>query len=179
MKVTKAQIEEWKQAHGSIYELEANGKTAYVKDPTSDLRVMKSFVSAREDDPIKGVDVILNNCWLGGDEEIKSEDHKMGLLDQLGQLIDIPDFDITLEKDHYLVNVEGTICKLKPAERGDLVYAEARNKSNKPFETNIFLLERIAVEGLDEIKKDNRKYLALILAAKEARKLKYVTVKKL
>jgi hypothetical protein len=178
-KVTKAQIEEWKKKHGTIYELEANGKLAYVKDPTSDLRIMKSFVSARDEDPIKGVDVILNNSWLGGDEEIKSEEHKMGLLDQLDRLIDIPDYDIAFVEDHYVVTIEGMTCKLKPAERGDLVYADARNRTNKPFETNIHLLERIAVEGLDEIKKDSRKYLALILAAKEAKKQKYVSVKKL
>lgn len=178
-KVTKAQIEEWKQTHGTVYELEENGKFAYLKDPTNDLRVMKSFVTSREEDPIRGVDVILNNCWLGGDEEIKSEEHKMGLLDQLGQLIDVPDYDIAFSKDHYVVTIEGSTCKLRPAERGDLVYADARNKTNKPFETNIFLLERIAIEGLDEIKKNNRKYLALLLAVKEAKKQKYVSVKKL
>jgi hypothetical protein len=178
-KVTKAQIEEWKKKHGTIFEIESDGKFGYIFDPVSDLRIMKSFISAQSEESMKAIDVILNNCWLGGDEDLKKDDCKMSLLEQVNEIIEIPEFEIINHKDHYLVKVDDLECKLKPAQRGDLKYAEDRNKMGKPFDTNIHLLERLTMTDLGPFKKDNRKYLALLLAVKDAKQKKDAFIKKL
>jgi hypothetical protein len=49
-----------------------DGKECYLKKPT---RKTLSYASvAARENPLKFNEVILNECWLGGDEEIKTDD---------------------------------------------------------------------------------------------------------
>ena len=69
--VSQEQIDAWKKQHGEIYAIKVDGKTAYLKKPD---RKTLSFASvAGQKDPMKFNEIILENCFIGGDEEIKKD----------------------------------------------------------------------------------------------------------
>ena len=70
MKYTKQQIEEWKAKHGELFEITVEGKSCVLHRPT---RRDLSYVSVLTD-PIKMTEVMLNQLWVAGDEEIKTQD---------------------------------------------------------------------------------------------------------
>jgi len=101
---TPEQIEKWKKEYGKVHVLEiperyitsdgqsfddedmandhaaelkdktvkTEGVTAYLKTPSR--KVISMATSLGGKDPIKFGEIILKNCWLGGDERIKDED---------------------------------------------------------------------------------------------------------
>lgn len=72
MSVQKQQIEEWKAKHGDIFRIKVLDKECYLKKPS---RKALGYASmAGKDNPLKFNEVLLNDCWLGGDEEIKTND---------------------------------------------------------------------------------------------------------
>ena len=70
MKYTKQQIEEWKAKHGELFEITVEGKSCILHRPT---RRDLSYVSVVKD-PIKMSEAVLNQLWVAGDEEIKTDD---------------------------------------------------------------------------------------------------------
>ena len=70
MKYTKQQIEEWKAKHGELFEITVEGKSCVLPRPT---RQNLSYVSVLTD-PVKMTEVMLNQLWVAGDEEIKTRD---------------------------------------------------------------------------------------------------------
>lgn len=70
MKVTKEQIKEWKAKYGDLFEVTVEGKTCILRKPN---RKDLSYASVVKD-PIKMSETLLNRLWLGGDEEIKTDD---------------------------------------------------------------------------------------------------------
>lgn len=91
--VTKEMIESWKKKFGEgevfVYRVEdENGdeKVAYLRKPS---RKTVSYSSAVQNNPIKSNEVLLNGCWLAGDEEIKTDDRLFyGVSRKLGELIE-------------------------------------------------------------------------------------------
>jgi hypothetical protein len=84
---TAEQIAEWKSKHGDVFAFETeDGKYAcYLKRPGRQVVEMASMNTG-----FKSSDVILDNCWLGGDEELRRVDrYYIGLQRQLGEIIDI------------------------------------------------------------------------------------------
>ena len=50
---------------------------------------------AGQNDPIKFSELILNSCWLAGDEQIKTDDELfMGVSQLLGEMIKIKSFEL-------------------------------------------------------------------------------------
>lgn len=181
-KITKAQIEEWKKKHGTVYELESNGKVAYIFDPTSDLRIMKLLLASFKKGSFDLIDALIANCWLGGDEEIKQDKYKQNLVDQAERLIDIPDYEVVFHDGIATIRVnDKSVIDVRLATRGDVKYSEDRNKASKQLDTQIYLLERLAIDKkiLDEVRKDNLVYLACLLAVTEIKEQEYVAIKKL
>ena len=70
MKYTKQQIEEWKAKHGELFEITVEGKSCVLHRPT---RQDLSYASVVKD-PIKMSETMLNQLWVAGDEEIKTDD---------------------------------------------------------------------------------------------------------
>lgn len=68
-----ARAEELKKQHkvDAVTVIEVGGKYAYLKKP--DRKVLKMAVSM-SDTKIDEAEVLLENCWLDGDEEIKTDD---------------------------------------------------------------------------------------------------------
>lgn len=110
--VTAEQIEKWKAKHGKVHGIIVDGHIAYVRKvdrgTVSYALSHMSFKmsSAQSDDDTKTIEmnvgklfkqgeVVLNNCWLGGSGEIKSE---MSLWSaaciKAGELIEIKEADL-------------------------------------------------------------------------------------
>ena len=95
MNVTKQQIQEWKKQYGDVYVLNIEGKKAYLRTPDRQTLSYASTLATK--DPLKFNEAILTNCWVGGDEEIKTDDALfLSASSKLGELIQIK--EATLEK---------------------------------------------------------------------------------
>lgn len=91
--ITPEQIAAWKQKHGNVYKIEVEGRVAFVKAP--DRKTLSYAGSVGTKDPIKFNEIILNNCWLGGDEEIKTNDALfLGAGQVLGEIIKVAEATI-------------------------------------------------------------------------------------
>ena len=64
-----AKIAAWKKKHGDVFAYEVDGKTCYLHRPGRDVIAAASVVG--KEDPFKFAEIILSNCWLGGDEELR------------------------------------------------------------------------------------------------------------
>ena len=88
MDVTKEQIKQWKAKYKEVFVLRVDDKVAYLRTPD---RATLSYASTlATKDPMKFNEAILTNCWLGGDEEIKTDDALfLSASSKLGELIQI------------------------------------------------------------------------------------------
>ena len=91
--ITEEQIEAWKKKHGSVYSVTVDSKTAYLKKPVR--KALSAAAVLGKTDPMKYNEVLLNNCWLGGDEEIKTNDELfLGVSSKLADLIEIKEAEL-------------------------------------------------------------------------------------
>lgn len=70
MKYSKEQVQEWKKKHGELFEITVDGKSCILHRPT---RRDLSYAGVVKD-PIKMSETMLNQLWVDGDEEIKTDD---------------------------------------------------------------------------------------------------------
>jgi hypothetical protein len=91
--VTQAQIDEWKAKHGSVFYVEIEGKKAYLKKPNR--TALSAAAVVGKTDPMKYNEILLNNCWLAGDEEIKTNDDLfLGVSAKLSEIIEIKEAEL-------------------------------------------------------------------------------------
>lgn len=94
MEITQEKIDGWKKQHGDIYLIEVEDKACVVSKPN---RKDLSFAMLLKDDPIKFNETLLNNLWIEGDAEIKTnDDYFLAVSSQLGELLQIK--EATLKK---------------------------------------------------------------------------------
>lgn len=88
MKATKEQIATWKAKYGEVFELSADDKHCYLHSPS---RKALGYASmAGKENPLKFNEVILNECWIEGDEELRTDDaYFLGMSEQLASLIQV------------------------------------------------------------------------------------------
>lgn len=87
MEITQEKIEGWKKQHGDVYLIEVEDKACVVRKPN---RKDLSFAMLLKDDPIKFNETLLNNLWVDGDEELKTnDDYFLAVSSQLGELLQI------------------------------------------------------------------------------------------
>ncbi len=70
-KASKEQIREWKVKYGRVYEVEVDDYRCYLKPPTR--QTLSLSMSYENKDPLKADEVLLQNCWIAGDEQIKTD----------------------------------------------------------------------------------------------------------
>jgi hypothetical protein len=86
--ITQEQIDAWKAKHKDIFKITIEDKAAYLKKP--DRKVLAAATAASTTNPMKFNEVVLTNCWLGGDEEIKTEDsYFLGASAKLNEIIEV------------------------------------------------------------------------------------------
>jgi hypothetical protein len=72
-KITENQIADWKAKYGTnnVYAIKTDDKVCYLKKP--DVQMLISAQSMSQNNLFKFAEVILKNCWLGGDEDFKTD----------------------------------------------------------------------------------------------------------
>lgn len=91
--VDESQIARWKKEHGKVFALKVDGRVAYLKRPDRKTLGFASVTS--KNDPMKFNEAVLNNCWLGGDEEIMTDDVLFVSASQvLGDIIQIKEAEL-------------------------------------------------------------------------------------
>ena len=90
---TAEQIEACKRELGDVFAATVDDSVCYLKKPSRKALGYATFAS--KSDPLKFNEVILNECWLGGDETIRTDDSKfLGLSGVLTQLIEVKEAEI-------------------------------------------------------------------------------------
>ncbi len=92
-KATAEQISEWKKKYGDIFKVEVGDSVCYLKKPD---RKTMSYVATLGNNPVRANEALLENCWLSGDENIKTDDEKFfGVSAQLSEIVQIKEAEIT------------------------------------------------------------------------------------
>lgn len=88
-KVTKKQIDEWKEKHGQVFKIEfEDGKEVYLKKPNR--KTLSYAMTQMQTNPLAFAEVILKQCFLAGDEEITTnDDYFLGASSQLEGLMEV------------------------------------------------------------------------------------------
>jgi len=87
-KTMEQKISEWKEKYGEVFQVEVDGHVAYLRKPTR--KALGAAAVVGKSDPMKYNEILLTNCWLEGDEEIKTDDSLfLGVSAQLAELIEI------------------------------------------------------------------------------------------
>lgn len=87
-KTIEQKIEEWKAKYGNVYKVEVDERVAYLKKPSR--KALGAAAVIGKTDPMKYNETLLANCWIEGDEEIKTDDALfLGVSGQLAELIEI------------------------------------------------------------------------------------------
>lgn len=93
-KATPEQIAEWKAKYGEIFEVIVGGdKVAYFKK--ADRATVRAALSFFSKDKIRYNEIFVENCWIGGDEAVKTDDdYFYGLTDLIDQLMTIKESEV-------------------------------------------------------------------------------------
>ena len=87
IEVTPENIAQWKEKYGDVFCFESvDGKRCYLRKPS---RTVMSLASVgAQTDPLKFNEVILENCFLGGDPCFKTDDeYFMGISKSIADII--------------------------------------------------------------------------------------------
>ncbi len=86
--VTQEQIDAWKKQHGEIFLISFDdGKEVYLKKP--ERKVLSLAMSRMQTNPLGFAETILTQCFIGGDDEVKTNDsYFFGAAAQLEGLIE-------------------------------------------------------------------------------------------
>jgi len=89
----KEKIAQWKKKYGEVFVYEADGKKCYLRKP--DRKTLGAASVIGKNDPMKYNEVMINNCWLDGNEILRENDgYFLGLSAQIAELIEIKEGEI-------------------------------------------------------------------------------------
>jgi hypothetical protein len=93
MKVTKEQISEWKEKYGKVYCITVDDKSCYLRKPNR--KTLGYAMVAGKENYIKFNEVLLKDCWLGGDEIIKTDDELFfAVSSKFGELVNAKEAEL-------------------------------------------------------------------------------------
>lgn len=91
--ITPEIIEGWKKQYGDVFCVEAEGRKGYLRRP--DRRIIASANVLGGVDGLKIKEILLRNCWLGGDDALLDEDrYFLGILPHADAIIEIVESDL-------------------------------------------------------------------------------------
>ena len=90
-------VNAWKNSCGDVFQVTVKGDkrdyNAYFKKPSR--KIIQACMSIGATDPIKMNETLMENCWLGGDAEIKTDDSLfLSACAKLGELFQIKEAEI-------------------------------------------------------------------------------------
>lgn len=85
---SQEQLDEWKVKHGAFFGIKVDGHICYLRKPD---RKQLSYISGiGTKDGIKSNEILMKSCWLGGSEDIQSDDALfLGACAHLSALIEV------------------------------------------------------------------------------------------
>ncbi len=92
-KATKEQIAIWKAKYGDVFEVSVEGKYCYLRKP--DRKTLSFGSTIGVSDPMKFNEIVLANCWIEGDEMLKTDDECFfAVIQRLNELIEVKTAEI-------------------------------------------------------------------------------------
>lgn len=96
----KEQIAQWKTQFGKVFKIEVTLnddpntlKIGYYKKP--DRKILSAAMRFGNNDPMKFNETLATNCWLAGDEELKTnDDYFIAASTKFGELIQVGEASI-------------------------------------------------------------------------------------
>lgn len=74
MELKQEVIDQLKAKHKEVYEISVDGKSCLVRKPTRKDMSFAMAGSSSGKDIVRLQEILLDNCWLDGDAEIKTDD---------------------------------------------------------------------------------------------------------
>lgn len=91
--MTEAEISAAKKKHGDVFKITVDGKEAIIRKPNR--KDLSHATAVGGNDPFAFNEALLNDCWLVGDEEIKTNDDCfLAVSGQLEKIIEIKEAEI-------------------------------------------------------------------------------------
>lgn len=91
MTYTDQQIKAWKEMHGDLFVISVDEYSCILHKPT---RKDLSYISSVKD-PIKMSELLLEQTWVAGDEEIKTNDELfMAVVSKMDEVIKVKEAEI-------------------------------------------------------------------------------------
>lgn len=89
----KKQIAEWKTKHGRIFCIRVEDKACYLKTPNR--KTLGYAAVAGKENPLKFNEVVLRDCWLAGDEEIRTDDSLfLSVSQKLSEVVEVKEAEL-------------------------------------------------------------------------------------
>lgn len=83
---TAEQVAKWKEEHGQVFKYECDGKVCYLR--SVDRNTYSLAASKVATSPAKFNEIVIQNIWLGGDEDLRKQDsYYFGLIDFVEELM--------------------------------------------------------------------------------------------
>ena len=90
---TPDQIKAWKEQYGEIFQITVEDKVCYLKKVDRKTLSFASTVGTK--DPLKFNEIILTNCFIGGDAEMKTnDDYFLALSGKLSEIITLKEAEL-------------------------------------------------------------------------------------
>ena len=84
---TAEQLAEWKEKYGKVFQYIVDDKTCYMR-PVDRATYSAATAKITSGGPSKFNETVIENIWLGGDEELKKKDcYYFGLIDFVEELM--------------------------------------------------------------------------------------------
>lgn len=92
--LTEEKKRELKAKYGTLFLLEVEDKQCILKTP--DRKTLAMAQSIGKQNPLKFNEILLKNCWVDGDEEIKKDDALfLAACQKLDEIIEVKDAYLT------------------------------------------------------------------------------------
>ena len=177
---------QWKATFGDLLVADDgnNNHQLWLRRP--DLPIMRVALSQfrKGKTSIDFEDILFKSCWLAGSEQwLLDEDLYEAALNEFEPWVEIPDVE-TRWLDHeqlYELKVGDFTCKVSRPSRRERKKAEKRNTGNKPFGTEIYLLEAIwksEEETLTKLRQDDFAYMGVLVATQDLKTNKIIELSK-
>jgi len=163
----------WKSTYGDLLIAgDGGGQRLWLRRP--DLPIMRTALSQfrKGKTTIDFEDILFKSCWLAGSERwLMDEELYEAALLEFEPWVEISDAEVrrvTGKENLYEIKVNDFVCRVSKPTRRERKQAEKRNSGNKPFGTEIYLLEMIWKEGdLDALRKDDFAYMGVLVAIQD------------
>jgi len=148
----------------------------FLRKPTKN--ILSKVVSLMQVDKISALYLLLTDCWLGGDEEIKEDsDLFLSVISTVDQILENYPVEFVLEDNKYKVIIDNKSCIIRKPRIAEL--SSLFNTMEKDSVSAIgLLLNTCWVEGDEDIKTNDDYILSLMPLLEKVVSVRSATLKK-